>query len=391
MVGRLRTELTQTQLKDHNNIAINSVTSGKLISVNEVSNRMTFTYVAHVIHEDKTDSNKNGLNWQEKYVLDNFKGVVGMPIKYASDWDGEPTDHGYFMDDGDGGIVSLYAEIAGAVLDARVDTIPGTTRKGLICDAYVDTIVHSPLAKWIKLRYLEGKPIDTSIEICGKKDEFGVMRNIVYEEGINSSPKIPKEFDYIGSAILGVEPADDYATIIVVNNKGEEEKMTQKEAEDKIVELNKTITDLEKTNEDLVTVNETIETITTERDELQVKVNDIEKEKLVLEEYKEKNEESIRVNEFIDKINEDFSEEVVISFKEDIDKYKANSSEFDTSELIVNMYKEALKLKVNESKEKTDELEKIKINSLNENDMFVTNDTGETSVNSDNLDDVFEV
>lgn len=382
----MSTELNEVQLEDHSNIAINSVTNGTLISVNEVSNRMTFTYVAHVIHEDKTDSNKNGLNWQEQYVLDNFDSVVGMPIKYSADWDGEPTDHGYFTDDGDGGIISYYTEIAGTVLSARVDTIPGSNRKGLICNAYVDTIVHSSLAKWIKLRYLEGKPIDTSIEICGKKDEFGVMRNIVYEAGVNSSPKIPKEFDYIGSAILGVEPADDYATIIVVNNKGEEEKMTQKEAEDKIIELNKQIKILEK-NEDLVTANATIETITKEKDDLEIKINEIEKEKVLLEEYKEKNEESIRVNEFVSKIDEDFSKEVVESFKEQLDQYKTNSKEFNTNELIVNMYKKELELKINEvDKEKK---EKLELNNKKNEDMFVNNEAGKASEDDDNLD-IFE-
>lgn len=342
-------------------VATNSILLGKIISVNEkVANRMTFEYVAHVVHEDKTDSNKNGLNWQEKYVKSQINSAIGMPIKYAPDFDGVPTDHGYFSEDLDGNIISYYSEIAGHVLEAKVDMIPDSDKKGLICTAYVDTIVHSDLSNWLKARFSEGKAINTSVEICGKKDENNVQLVIGYESTINKSPKIPKEYDYIGSAILGVEPADDYATFIIINEKGEEEEimLSAKEAADKVIEL----------TDDLKVANDTIklntESAKTELDVEKGKVETLINEKAELQTFKDKVEEELEINKVIVRIDGEFSKEVVATFSKEIEKLKENFGEFNTDELFISMYKESLK----QTKEENDKL--IKNSKEDKDDIF---------------------
>ena len=353
---------------------------GKVISINEkIANRMTFEYVAHVIHEDKTDSNKNGLNWQEEYVKNQINSAIGMPIKYAPDFDGVPTDHGYFTEDIDGNIVSYYSEIAGYVLEARVDVIPNSDKKGLICTAYVDTIIHSDLAQWLKARFNEGKAINTSVEICGKKDDNDNQLVIGYESTINKSPKIPKEFDYIGSAILGVDPADDYATFIIINNKGEEEEimLNAKEAAEEIVKLNGL----------LVTANETIKqnaedtlASNTALETEKAKVEELTNEKAELQAFKDNVEEEVKINEFIAKLDEDFDKDVVKTFSDEITKLKENFGEYDTKELIVNMYKEELK----QAKETN---EKIMKNSKEEkDDIFEVQSEGHDGDKDDDFD-----
>ena len=319
-------------------VAINSEFLNKIISVNEkIANRMTFEYVAHVIHGDKTDSNKNGLNWQEEYVKNQINSAIGMPIKYAPDFDGVPTDHGYFGEDGDGNIISYYSEIAGNITAARIDTIPGSDKKGLICTAYVDTIVHSDLAQWIKGRFLDGKPINTSVEICGKKDENDNQLAIKYESKISKFPKIPMEFDYIGSAILNVEPADDYAKFIIINQKGEEEEITMnlKEAIDKIAELSSE-------NTELSGVKETLEATEIELSTANERVIELETKNTELQSYKDEKEEAVRINAFIEKLNAKFDEDTVKEFDKEIEKFKENSLEYNTGELLINMYEKSL-------------------------------------------------
>lgn len=367
----------ETDSMENPEVATNSVYLNKIISVNEkIANRMTFEYVAHVIHEDKTDSNKNGLNWQEKYVKNQIDSAVGMPIKYSPDFDGVPTDHGYFEEDIDGNIISYYSEIAGHVTEAKVDIIPGSDKRGLICTAYVDSIVHSDLANWLRSRFRDGKAINTSVEICGKKDENDNQLVIEYESTINKSPKIPKEFDYIGSAILGVEPADDYATFILINQKGEEEeiKLNLKEAIDKITELSADL----KTATDKVIELEAVETnaanLQTELDTEIGKVKELTDEKAELQTFKDKAEEDVKINKLITEIDSTFDKDVVSTFSKEIEKLKENFGEFDTKELFINMYKESLK----QTKETNEKLMK---NSKEEKD-----DIFEVSSDSTNID-----
>lgn len=372
-IGLNEIELSKEMFSKTNaeNVLVNRNMNGLILNVNEkIANRMSFEYVAHVIHEDKMDSNKNGVNWQEEYVLKNIDSAVNMPIKYEPDYDGVPIGHGYFTEDIDGNLVSYWSEIAGMVTAVRIDYIPDTGKRGLICSAYIDTIMHSDLAKWIKGRFLDGKPIDTSVEICGKKDSDNNQLPIVYE-GVNKTPKVPVDFDYIGSSILGVEPADDYARFIDINSKGELVTINKKE-EEKRLKLEEQV---EKLTEDLrlqsieldesknanSLLNANIEELNVNITELNSSATKSAEELETLRTFKEEKEKEIIVNTFKNSLN-DYDKSVVEVFKAEIEAFEADPLNYDLSSLKMSILekelvftKEEKEKIIKNSKEKEDE------------------------------------
>ena len=250
-----KVEINKKVVDDNNIIVINdnNFKDDKMYVLNAEENkeygRLYIEYVAHVIHEDKVETNKNSINWQEQYVRDNLESAKNMPLKVNFDWDGMPSGHGWFDVDVDGEVVSDGAVIVGMNTNAEIKEfeINGSERLGLVCNGYVDSIMYKNLVMWIKNRYYENKTIDTSVEIAPKRGND----SIIYEQ-FEDSCKIPAEYTYIGSAILGVEPADNYAILTEVSSALKK----QKEEELKKVKLEEAIKKIEVMESEAIKVTE---------------------------------------------------------------------------------------------------------------------------------------
>lgn len=215
---------------------------GSVLEINQskkYAGRTYIKWVAHEIYDSEMNYNKNGISWKESYVLNNLESIKGMPIaaefldSYEKD---EPYGHG-LTDIKDGQPLFEDSVVVGATEDAYIDTIEinGEQKKVLICQGYLYNQRYPKFVQWLKSKMYDGNVPDTSIEVSAKEgNDF-----IIYESGYKEKGRVPMEYDYSGSALLGIEPADNSAVLLELNNKKYKEENSMSEKDTKVIsELN---------------------------------------------------------------------------------------------------------------------------------------------------------
>lgn len=315
----------------------------------KVTGRLYFDYVVLTVHKDETEYQLNYICWLEQHVRANIESAKDMPLvaQFIDENKSEPYGHGYLTTK-NGELVILDSEQVGAVVDAEIREIElGGDQgkiKALVATGYINEIRYPELSKWLKAKMFDKDAVSTSVEIVPKKGN----ETIVYKTANNSQGEeidIPVEFDFAGSAILNIKPADSNAIVLEINSAKKEQKQKEDEQMDKellekeIRDLKESITskdarinELETEKENLETekteLSEQVSTLTSEKEtlenekgELSTKVESLETENAELSEFKEAKEK--------EEVVENFKEEAAIFSDELKEEFKAEIEDFE--------------------------------------------------------------
>ncbi len=245
------------------------------------------------IHENATDTNKNGIHWNEEYVLNaaNNSGSIPICSEFCDETKTTPLGHGYTNDlvneDGSKEPIFENSEVVGSIEKYSIEEISygDETIKVLAGEGFLFYSRYPNFVKWVRQNYAIDK-VDSSVEVMG----FETNQNkIIYEEDKPTDRfRTPKEFLLSGTAILSVSPADDDAIVLEVaeKRKKEEQELMEfdmnevknvirdtisetnnktAEYETKINELNELVTTKENT---IVELNATVEQVQAALDQL---------------------------------------------------------------------------------------------------------------------------
>ena len=261
---------------------------GKILEISKQTSkggRVPIKIALLKIHEDDTETNKNGLHWKEEYVLNAIDSVKLMPIcaSFCDETKSTPLDHGLTGEeiDNDGVREPLFenSETVGCFESANIEDINvnGNDIRALVANGFLYNQRYPNFVKWVRQNKALGN-VDSSIEIMGLETNDN---KIVYEE---SEPKdefrTPKEFVFSGTSILSVSPADDNAIVLEVAQKQEnKEDKTLNEKELKEL-IQSTISETNSKNEELLAkitkLNSTIsekDSVIAEKEEKIVELN----------------------------------------------------------------------------------------------------------------------
>lgn len=303
----------------------------------EVSNRKSkggrrkISLVLHEIPSDERKVNRNGIHWSEQNTLKNIETVKGIPIcaEFASEDKELPLGHGYTSTvEIDGKLTPVFenSEVCGFIDHGEVRDVEvgGETIRALVGVGYLYEQRYPKFVQWVR-NNVETSSVDTSVEIVGYEENDN---KIIYEGGECSEEyRCPKEYQYSGTAILSVLPADANAIVLECAEakdkmKGEQ-LMTEQEIMKVVVDainetnsanadrqaeidaLNNTIT--EKDNQ-ISELNATVEQVQQALADLQKEQEGAWEERRVLEEELGK----LRAEKRIGELNEalaDYSEE----------------------------------------------------------------------------------
>lgn len=196
----------------------------------EISKRATkggkvpIKIVLHKIHEDQSETNKNGLHWKEEYVQQAKDTVKSIPIcaEFADNNKGVPLGHGYtetiINENGDKEPVFKNSDTVGVIETASIErvNVNGENILALVGEGVLFKQRYPEFVSWVRKGFALNQVL-TSIEIMGLEENDNA---IVYEEN-NPTPQMrtSKEYQYTGVAILSVEPADDDAVVLEVAQK----------------------------------------------------------------------------------------------------------------------------------------------------------------------------
>lgn len=296
------------------------------------------------IHEDKDETNDNGLHWKEKYVLNAADSVEMMPIcaSFIDENKDVPLDHGYtgeYVDEN--GIHEPNfenSETVGCFESKSIENIVvnGKEIKALTAKGYLYNQRYPAFVKWVRENFAKGN-VSTSIEIMGL--EINDNKIIYEEENPTQEFRTPKEFVFSGCCILSVKPADENAIVLEIAQK-------QKEKEELILDekaiqdlIRSTILETNNKNEELTSqiteLNSQLQEKETTISELNASIEEMEKLLKKLEEEQksywaerevlQQEIAKIRIKEKLDELDNavsEFNEEEQAVAKDDIDKVK---------------------------------------------------------------------
>lgn len=353
---------------------------GQVIEINQskkYAGRTNIKWVLLEIHESPDKWNKNGITWKEEYIKRNLDSVRNMPIaaEFLNEWEkDEPHGHG-FTEIKDGEPIFADSVVVGVAEKGYIDTIEvnNQTIKALIAEGYIYNQRYPEFVKWLKSQMYDGKMPETSVEICASDDN----ETIVYEDGYKEEGRVPMEFDFSGSAILGIPPADNNALVIELNQKKGEKTMKENEKildlsqklEDKNSEINNLKSDLNDKEKELEGVkselNEKIEEVNglvEELKDVKAELNDLKEEKETLttelnelREFKQEVENKRLESELNSKLKSYTDEEIKVAEAE-INAFKDNPSE-DKIEKIISDINSAIAQKILEERKNQSKLE----------------------------------
>ena len=245
------------------------------------------------IHEEATETNKNGLHWDETFVTNAMESAIMMPIcaEFADETKSIPLGHGLTetITDENGVNEPIFgnSETVGVIESVAIETITNdkSEMKVLVGNGFLYNQRYPLFVKWVRQNYATSS-VDTSIEIMGLPEN---NNKIIYlEEEPTDEFRTPKDFVFSGTAILSLSPADDNATVLEIAQKNNKEdkkimefdmnevkaviqstitELNSKETEfnTKVAELNNTISAKDATiseqNEKIVELNATIEQV----------------------------------------------------------------------------------------------------------------------------------
>lgn len=197
----------------------------EISKMNEVTGRNSIKLILHEVFPDENSYNLNGISWSEQYTKDNLDTCVGMPIvaQFLDDDKEIPLGHGDYEIDEDGNVIfDTSSEVVGSINEAYVDTIEidGETKTVCLAEGVLYNERYAAFVNWLKDE-LKENDIKTSIEI-GKK---APNDKIVYADGWKEKGRVPKEYTYTATAILGsiVKEADASAKILECNENQKRE------------------------------------------------------------------------------------------------------------------------------------------------------------------------
>ena len=205
----------------------------KIIEVSkmdDVTGRSNVRIALHSIYENETEYNKNGISWKEEFVESNRESATGMPIiaSFLTSDQTIPSGHGDYeiLEDG---TVSFgdTSVVVGVIEKTSIETIElnGEQKRVLIGEGYLFNQRFSGFVDWLKETAID-EQIKTSIEIGAKSPNT----TIIYKDGYKEKGRVPSIYQYTGTAILYlVEPSDDTAVLLEVNQVVEENKTVVEE------------------------------------------------------------------------------------------------------------------------------------------------------------------
>lgn len=201
----------------------------EISNANTVTGRRKIRAVIHEIYDSTEQYNKNGISWNEQYTLNNLDSVKGMPIcvEFIDYNNSEPFGHGMTgIKDGR----PLYEDsvMVGVFEEASVETLSVKDKqiKALVGMGYINEQRYPLFVRWLIAEMHDNKSPEGSVEICAKSDQ----ESIIYDGGWKEKGRVPQIYDYTGYCILGIEPADDSAVVLELNqhHKKEEGIMDEK-------------------------------------------------------------------------------------------------------------------------------------------------------------------
>lgn len=222
----------------------------ELSNLDKKTGRRYGKFVLHEVFESESRHNKNGITWLEPYVSQNISSAVGQPFVaefFDSDQD-YPWGHGQ-QKIVNGELQFQNSTVVGMIEKAYVERVDvnGKTILAAVAEGYLFANRYPNFMSWMDTKRAEGAPIESSVEIARTSEN----ETIIYRDGWKTEGRIPTEYEYIGHAILGVEPADDSAVLLELNQKKKgvftamDLKELQKLAETRLVELNASNAELE--------------------------------------------------------------------------------------------------------------------------------------------------
>lgn len=258
----------------------------ELSSKKNKNGRRKFKTVLCEIHPDTcvdeekqvgTEYNKNGITWIKEYCEKALPSIVGMPLR-CEFIDDDRTE---ILGHGDTGIIDgipIYEDAVtlGTCTKGYIDTI--NSDKGeimaVIAEGEIDAQCYHNFVEKLDNDIKEGIYPSGSVEIM----RTGENDSIIYKYGYKDYGRIPMVFDFSGYALLGVEPADDSAKLIELNqNKEDVNTMTDLEIKalvtQTVTELSNQEVEINKCKEEceakIAEANAKVEQIVAEKNEIE--------------------------------------------------------------------------------------------------------------------------
>ena len=184
------------------------------------------------IHDDPTETNKNGLHWKREYISNAIESAKMMPIcaEFVNDDKDIPLGHGLtgsvINSDGLEEPEFLNSETVGVIEGASIEEVKKDNEAfdALVGSGYLYNQRYPKFVSWVRKNFATNE-VDTSIEIIGTPENDN---KIIYEEETPTDTfRTPKEFLFSGTAILSISPADDSAVVLEVAQKQTEKKEEQ--------------------------------------------------------------------------------------------------------------------------------------------------------------------
>lgn len=297
----------------------------ELSSKDDKDGRRQVKVILHEIYKDKSQHNKNGITWLEKYCKNNIDSVKGISItcEFVNDERTEILGHGETGIE-DGVPILENATMIGVLERGYIDDInvDGETKRALVGEGYIDAMRYKNFVDVLEEKLHANETIFGSVEIIGLKDNGN---RIKYLNGYQEIGRIPTEYRYSGFAVLGVMPSDETARVIEINDRKENgdmeklEKMFEKFEEkfDKTNEYKQALGQKQKEIDDLTSQ---IENLKAQSESLSDKLKD-ELGKL----------KSSTLKEQLNAALADFSDKEKEVAKESIEKFSADPINSDES------------------------------------------------------------
>lgn len=179
--------------------------------------------------------NRNGITWIREYCEAAMPTIKDMSLRVEF-LDKDRTEicgHGETGMD-DSLPVFENAVVVGHFTNGYIDTITddaGVEHTVMMGEGFIDDMCYHNFFEKLKEDLENHDATPGSIEVYAADGNDG----IVYKYGYKPKGRIPKEFIYSGYALLGVQPADDQAKVIELNEKTKEDRCTMENSEIKAI------------------------------------------------------------------------------------------------------------------------------------------------------------
>ena len=321
------------------------------------------------VNEVGTMFNKNGITWLREYCEKALPSIEGMSLR-CEFIDDERTE---IFGHGDTGVIDdsptfENAVVIGTFKRGYIDEIE--TEKGkilaLIGEGEIDAQCYHNFVTKLDEDIANGIYPNGSVEIMRAKGQEG----IVYKYGYKENGRIPSEFIFSGYALLGIEPADDSAKLIELNEDKHKEDKTMDKSDIKaivaevVAEMNSSKAEKEAMQAEcdakVAEANQAVETITQEKNEIVASSEEIQKalddlkaeydelnkrydalweEKITLEEALGEAKAKERIGELNEAISI-FSDTEKDCAKAEIEAFKENPVESEINSVVSKIYEE---------------------------------------------------